>query len=182
MLPVGVVLCMVGQYPVFPHIAAIIDARRRGMLDTRRCRRCTGISAHLSSRAWRSSPRFWVGLSIGVITRPNSSQICSIGLQSVDLVDCFILVTLCCWRKSNDVIVLVAVAIPEMLPGKWHYGVLQNTSVELTGQRAHEGIWHHCEKFPRRVPNHHQLGPSKPGTFAGSSPGKRCTLNLPSTG
>ena len=32
------------------------------------------------------------------------------------------------------VIVLVAVVIPEMLLGKWHYGVLQKASVELTGE------------------------------------------------
>ena len=32
-----------------------------------------------------------------------------------------------------------------------------------------EAIWHHIEKSPRQVPNHHQLGPYKPGTFAGSA-------------
>ena len=54
MLPVGVVLCMLNQYWVFPPLAAIITARRRGMLPTRRCRRSTGISIqqHLSSRAF----------------------------------------------------------------------------------------------------------------------------------
>ena len=30
-----------------------------------------------------------------------------------------------------------------------------------------EAIWHHCEKLLRCVPNHHQLGSYKPGTFAG---------------
>ena len=34
---------------------------------------------------------------------------------------------------------------------------------------AQEAIWHHCEKLPRRVPNHHQLGPYKPGAFFGSA-------------
>ena len=52
MLPVGVVLCMPGQYRVFLPLAAIIAARRHGMLATRRCGHSTGISAHLYSRAW----------------------------------------------------------------------------------------------------------------------------------
>ena len=101
MLTVCVVLCMPDQYWVFPPLAAIIAARRRGMLDTRRCRRSVGISARLSSRAWQSSPRFLDGLSIPVTARPNSSQIWSMGLQSGDLAGCSILVTLPCWRKSR---------------------------------------------------------------------------------
>ena len=75
----GLVLCVPGQYRVFPPLAAIIAASRRGILATRRWRRCTGICAHLSSRAWRSSSRFWGGLSIELIARPNSSQRCSMG-------------------------------------------------------------------------------------------------------
>ena len=43
MLPVGVVLCRLGQYRVFPPLTAIIATRRRGMLATRRCRRSSGI-------------------------------------------------------------------------------------------------------------------------------------------
>ena len=77
MLPVGVVLCMLGKYRVFPPLAVIIAARRRCMLTARCYMRSAGISAHLSSRAWRNSPRFWGGMSILVIARPNSSQICS---------------------------------------------------------------------------------------------------------
>ena len=64
MLPVGVVLCIPCQYQVFPPLGVIIAARHRDMLATRHCRHFTGISAHLSSRAWWSSPRFWGGLSI----------------------------------------------------------------------------------------------------------------------
>ena len=67
---VGEVLCMPGQYRVFPPLAALIAARLRGMLATRHRRRSAGISAHLSNRAWRSSTRFWGGLSILVIARP----------------------------------------------------------------------------------------------------------------
>ena len=63
MLPVGAFLCMPGQYQAFPPLAEIIAARHHGMLATRRCRHSTGISAHLSNRAWRSSPIFWGGLS-----------------------------------------------------------------------------------------------------------------------
>ena len=81
-LPGGLVLCVPGQYRVFPPLAAIIAASRRGILATRRWRRCTGTCAHLSNRAWRSSSRFWGGLSIALIARSNSSQRCSMGLQS----------------------------------------------------------------------------------------------------
>ena len=100
-LPGGLVLCVPGQYRVFPPLAAIIAASRRGILATRRWRRCTGICAHLSSRAWWSSSRFWGGLSIELIARPNSSQRCSMGLQSGDLGGCSIFVTLPCCRKSR---------------------------------------------------------------------------------
>ena len=34
---------------------------------------------------------------------------------------------------------------------------------------AQETVWYHCEKFPRRVLNHHQLGPYNTGTVAGSA-------------
>ena len=100
-LPGGLILCVPGQYRVFPPLAAIIAASRRGILATRRWRRCTGICAHLSSRAWRSSSRFWGGLSIELIARPNSSQRCSMGLQSGDLGGCSIFVTLPWCRKSR---------------------------------------------------------------------------------
>ena len=85
--------CVPGQYRVFPPLAAIIAASRRGILATRRWRRCTRICAHLSYRALRSSSRFWGGLSIELIARPNSSQRCSMGLQSGDLGGCSIFVT-----------------------------------------------------------------------------------------
>ena len=101
MLPVGVVLCMLGQYWILPHLAAIIDARRHGMIATMHCRRSTGISAHLSSMAWWSSTIFWGRLSIMMIPPHNSSQICIMELQSGDLVGCSILVMLPCWRKSS---------------------------------------------------------------------------------
>ena len=127
LLLVGVVMGMLGQYRIFSSIAAMIAVRHRDMLATRHCRYSTWISAHLSSRAWRSSPRFWVGLSILVIAWTNQSETCSMGLQSSDLVGWFIVVTFPCCRKSRKsstlrcgVIVLVAEVIPEMLPGKWH--------------------------------------------------------------
>ena len=107
----GLVLCVPGQYRVFPPLAAIIAASRRGILATRRWRRCTGICAHLSSRAWRSSSRFWGGLSIELIARPNSSQICSMGLQSGDLGGCSIFVTLPCCRKSRTTLARWGVAL-----------------------------------------------------------------------
>ena len=96
MLPVVVVLCMPGQYGIFLRLAEIMATRRRGMLPTGRCRHSTGISARLSHGAWLSSPTFRGRLSILVIARPSSSQICSMGLQSSDLAGCSSLMTLPC--------------------------------------------------------------------------------------
>ena len=110
-LPGGLVLCVPGQYRVFPPLAVIIAASRRGILATRCWRRCTGICAHLSSRAWRSSSRFWCGLSIELIARPNSSQRCFMGLQSGDLGGCSIFVTLPCCRKSRTTLARWGVAL-----------------------------------------------------------------------
>ena len=110
-LPGGLVLCVPGQYRVFPPLAAIIAVSRRGILATRRWRRCTRICAHLSSRAWRSSSRFWGGLSIELIARPNSSQRCPIGLQSGNLGGCSIFVTLPCCRKSRTTLAQWGVAL-----------------------------------------------------------------------
>ena len=101
MLPDDVGLCMPRQYRVFPTLAAIIVGRCRVMLATRPCRHSIGISAHLSRGTCRSSPRFWGGLSIFVIARPNSFQICSMGVQSDDPAGRSILVMLLCWRKSR---------------------------------------------------------------------------------
>ena len=70
MCPVGVVLCILGQYWVFPHLVATIAPRHHGMLATGCCRCSTGISVHYSSRAWQSSPRFGGGLSTLVISCP----------------------------------------------------------------------------------------------------------------
>ena len=39
----GVALCMPVQYRIFPPLAAMIAARRRDMLATRRCRRSKGF-------------------------------------------------------------------------------------------------------------------------------------------
>ena len=119
-LPGGLVLCLPGQYRVFPPLATIIAASRRGILATRRWRRCTGICAYLSSRAWRSSSRFWGGLSIDLIVQPNSSRRCSMGLQSGDLGGCSIFVTLPCCRKSRTTL------------ARW--GVLYNAPIEHTGE------------------------------------------------
>ena len=62
---------------------------------------CTGISAHSSSRTWRTSSRFLGGFSILEIDWPNSSQICSMGSQSGDLTGSSILVMLPCWRTPR---------------------------------------------------------------------------------
>ena len=101
MLPVGLVLCMPGQYWVFLTLTVIIAARRGGMLATRHCRYFIGISANLSIRVWWSSPWFWGRLYILVIAQPSSPQYAYGGLQSGDLAGCSILVMLPCWRKSR---------------------------------------------------------------------------------
>ena len=49
------------------------------------------------------------------------------------------------------VIILVAVVIPEVVPGKWHYGVLRNAPVELTSEisvREHKRRAKGCTKLP----------------------------------
>ena len=133
MLPIGVVLCTLSQYWVFPPLAAIITARYRGMFATICCR----CSAHLSSRVWRSSPRFCGGLSM-MIARPNSSQICSLELQSGDLTGCSILVTLPCRRKSRTNRARWAQSLatnsPALLPRPLTCGV----SSECLGTRSYE--------------------------------------------
>ena len=114
-LPVGVVICIVGQYRVFLLLAPIIAVRRCGMLATRCCRRSRRISVHLSSRSWRSSTRFWGGLSILVIGWPNLSQIYFMGLQSGDLAGWSILVMMPCWRKSRTIQARWGVALSSLL-------------------------------------------------------------------
>ena len=99
MLPVVVVLCMPGQYRVFPPPAEIIATRHCGMRATRHCRRLKEFLPIYP--AWRSSPSFWGRLFIMVIARHNSSQLFSKGLQSGDFMGCSILVRLPCWRKST---------------------------------------------------------------------------------
>ena len=162
-LPVGVALCMPGQYRVLTSLTAIIAARRCGMLATRRCR----LSTEVSSRVWRISPRFWGGLSILVIAQPNSSQVCSMGLQSGDLAGCSILVR--CFAEG----------LPEHRE-VWRYGLGSGSYPRNAAWKmalrcfakcpctayqwgicrgAQEAIWHHCKMLPRLVPNHHRLRP-----------------------
>ena len=147
------------------------------MLATRRCRRSAGISAHSSSRAWQSSPKFWDGLSIPAIAQPNLSKICSVGLKYSDLEGCSILVTLPCWRKSRTTRAWWGVALSWYIVSgiSLKYCLANGTKVFRRAYRwgicrgAQEAIWHQYEKLPRRVLNHHQLGPYKPSTFAGST-------------
>ena len=136
-LAVGVVLCMQDQYGVFPPLAAIIAARRRDMLGTRHCRRSTRISAHVSSRAELNKI-----LGRAVHTGDYTAQFIPNMLYGVAVWrSCRLLhlgdVALLKEIKDSLIImrcvvtVLVAVIIPEMLPGKWHLGVSQNAPVQL---------------------------------------------------
>ena len=180
MLPVGVILCMPGQYRAFPPLAVVIAARRRGMLATTHCKCSTGISAHLSTKAWRSSLWFWGGLSTLVIAWFNSPQICFMGMQSGDLAGCSILGTLPCWRKSRTTWAgevwryrLGSSSYPRN--AAWQMAIRCFAKWPCKGHQwgiccgAQEVIWHHCEKFPQSVLNHHQLGSYKPGPFAKSA-------------
>ena len=130
----------------------------------------TGISTHLSIRAWWSSPKFWGGLSILVIVWPNSSQYvlwgCSLAILQA---------ALSWWRcpaAGNQ-------GLPEHGElRRYHFGSSsypQNATCQMTlrcftkcpckahlqgiWKGAQEAIWHLCDKLPRCVPNHHQLGP-----------------------
>ena len=99
----------------------MITVRHCDKLAARYCRRSTEISAHLSIRVWRSSPRFWGGFSILLITRPSSSQIW-LSRRLLHLGDFALLKEIKDYRSMvrYGVIILVAVVIPELLPGKWH--------------------------------------------------------------
>ena len=136
-LAVGVVLCMQDQYGVFPPLAAIIAARRRDMLGTRHCRRSTRISAHVSSRAELNKI-----LGRAVHTGDYTAQFIPNMLYGVAVWRSCRLLHLgdvALLKEIKDslsimrcvVTVLVAVIIPEMLPGKWHLGVSQNAPVQL---------------------------------------------------
>ena len=123
MLPVGVILCMPGQYHIFLPLAAIIAAWRHGMLATRRCRCCTGITAHLSSRAWRSSLWSWGGWLHGPFN-PKIFYVVAVwrSYRLLHLGDVALLKEINDYPSTVrfDTIVLVAVVTPEKLPGKWH--------------------------------------------------------------
>ena len=71
------------------------------------------------------------------------------------------------------VIVLVAVVIPEMVAWQMALRCFAKCPSRAhrwcMSRRALEAIWHHCEKLPRRVPNHNELGHYKPHTFPGSA-------------
>ena len=137
-LPGGLVLCVPGQYRVFPPLAAIIAASRRGILATRRWRRCTGICANLSSRAWRSSsrvhradcsaqfiPKMFYGVTVGRSWR--LLHLCDIALLVLEEIENYPS------TMRSGVVILIAVVVPEIMPGKWHSGVLQNAPIEHTG-------------------------------------------------
>ena len=173
---VDVVLCMPDQLLVF--LAAIIATRCCGMLATRHCRHSTGISVHFSSRAWRSSSRFWGGLSILVIAWHNSYQICSMGFSLAILQ-----APPSWWRcpaKGNQ-------GLPthgdlwryHLDSGNYPWNATWQMALRCFAKcscRAHRwgicrgtqnAIWHHCEKLPWRVLSHQQVAPYKPDTFAG---------------
>ena len=151
------------------------------MLATKHCGHSTGISAHLSSRAWRSSPRFRDRLSILTIVWPNFIPNMFYGVAVWRCCRLHYLGDVALLKEIKDypsmlrcgVIVLVAVVIPKKLPGTNSTKVFLKKTFRPHQwgicRGAQEVIWHLCEKLPRHVTNHHQLGPYKPGTFVGSA-------------
>ena len=125
MLPVGAALCIMSQYGVYPPLAAIIVTRLRGMLATRRCRRSMSISAHSSSSAWWSSPKI---LGQVVHTGDCTAQFIPDMLYGVAVWRSYRLVYLgavALLKEIKDYSTtvrcgVIAIAIPEMRPGKWH--------------------------------------------------------------
>ena len=181
MMLVGVVLCMSGQYRLFPPLAVIITPRHRGRLATRHHWRSTGIYTHLASRAWRSSQRIWWECPYWRLQGPIHLKYVPWGCSLA------ILQTAPSWRRcpaeGNQ-------GQPRHDEG-WHYclgsdsyprntawqmaltkDVLQNAPIEFTSDvslGAQEAIWRHCEKLPGYVHNHHKLGHYEPDTYAGSA-------------
>ena len=134
MLPVGVVMCMPGQYRVSPPLTAIIATRRHGIITTRRWRHSTGISAHFGDVALLEGNQ-WLSEHVELWRYPGSNP----------------------WNTAWEMAWMCFAKCP--CRAHWR-GVCRG---------AQGAIWHHCEKLPRRVPNHHQLGPYKSGTIAGGA-------------
>ena len=143
------------------------------MLATRLCRCSIGIFSNLSSRTWAKLTKI---LGRVVLTGDCTAQIIpNMGLQSDNLAG---------WRRCPT-------EGNQGLPKHselWHYHLgsrsyPRNAAWQMTPRcfvecpcRAHwwgicrgaqEAIGYHCEKLPRSVPTHHQLGHYKLGTFAG---------------
>ena len=114
-----------GQYWVLSPLAGMIAALCGGMLATRLCRCSIGIFPIYPAGPGQSSPRFWGGLCLLVIARPKSSQIWGCSLTILQAGDVALLKEIkdCPSTVSCGIIIWVAVAILEMLPGKWHQGV-----------------------------------------------------------
>ena len=150
LLPVGVVVCMPGQYQVFLPLAAIIDAGRRDMLATGQCRhsrdfcpftqqamvnltKILGWIVHTGDCTAQFIQNMFYGGSVW-----RSCRLLHLG-------DVALL------KKVKDypsparcgVIVLIAVIITKMLPGKW-----QNAHVELTGEVS---VGEHKRRFDTTV-------------------------------
>ena len=128
MLPVGVVLCMPGQYRVFPPLAATIGARCRGntcykalqafymdfcpsiQQDLVDPTKILGMFVHTGDCMAQFIPNMFYGV---VVWR---------SFRLLHLGDVALLKEIKDYPTTVrcGVILLVAVAIPEMVPGKWH--------------------------------------------------------------
>ena len=97
MLPVGVVLCMPGQYQVFPALAAIIATRRRGMFATGVLHGFLSIYPARLHRAHQDCgagcPYWWLHGPI----HPKYVRWAAVWRSC----SCSILLLLPCWRKSR---------------------------------------------------------------------------------
>ena len=178
MLPLCVIVCMLDHYQAFLPLAAIIAARLHCMLVTIRCKHSRGISAHLPSAwlggapqgSWACCPYWWLqspihvlwGYNLAILQAAPSWWRCPAdenqGLPKHNEVKCYRLGSGSYPQNAAWQIALRCFSKYPCRPHRW--GICWD---------AAEAIWHQCEKFPRHIPKHHQLGPYKTGTFAGSA-------------
>ena len=61
----------------------------------------------------------------------------------------------------SGVVILIAVVVPEIMPGKWHFRCFAKCPYRAhrwdIRQGAQEGIWRYCGKLPIRGPNSWRL-------------------------
>ena len=127
-LPVGVALCMLGRYQVFPPQAAITATRRCGMPAIRRCRRSVGFLPIYPTGHGGAQQDYRVDCPCWLLHGPIHPQKMIYGLTVWRSCSLLPLGDVALLKEIKDhlsmvrcgIIILVVVVIPEMLLGKWH--------------------------------------------------------------